>query len=683
MSKANDWRRTRRKGLGMLDTMLALGIGALASAGVLQLTLDSHQALVSAAVADKMNMMRSAAQVYLRANYGQLMENLPVGETVSIPLTGSDTIYGAGSLAANHELPDDFVPTAPNGQSYAFLVHNFAATASSNAHLEGLVITYGGDAMSDRQIGLAVEKMGAQGGGVKSSNVGPQDDAVVAGAYGLWSYPASAWATTTGYAPAAGHLAEIVDVTGRSQKDYLDRFYVGLDAMNTMYTDVDMDQNGVDTMTLVDGYNGNDISIGSSSSSANVRMANGAFGCNSGASGCGIAVGSAGGMYDYNNGWIAFTASGIRINGNGDNLSVEGTTAVESTLNVDVSLDLKNAGPVWQDGAGNDVSAQNYTSDGENYWFAAQGNGMANIMTPMMNAAKYITSSDLDGTATYYMVPDSSSYLDYLHMVSGYIQDSMSVAGSAAIGNSSDASASVGGATTVSGNLEAAKNIYTNGLTSNSIQGVLTNRGVINNSAYIGSSSKTRASLNADGTAEFNAYQYAKKFDATAGDYRVTEGDVSVGGDMNAYYSQNGQSYIVTPEGQEKLYGDVLTVFNVTQMSKDNTATVGMDQGSTYSSTSVRPDETYDTGQSSVVANGNLTVRGNLNAANVDLSGPYRVGMNMHFLYENNDAAGHASANGANCTSWGGTGSMVTAADRSSVAYCDANSVTRLFKLSD
>lgn len=671
-------RGARRFGLGMLDTMLALGLATIASASVFQMTQDSQQLIISVALADKMNMLRTAAQAYLQANYGVLQSYISAGSTVTIPLTGSDTLYGAGSLSAGRFLPSDFDPMGPNQQGFAFLVRSVAENGTEVAHLEGMIISYGGTNLSDRQVGMAVQKMGSYGGGILSTAINKNDGTELNGAYGLWSYPVSDWKTTTGYMPAAGHVAAIVMTSGRPVSDYLNRYYVGLDDANTMHTSINMDGSSLMTAKVIDGVGTNDIYVGTSSNPSSVYMQNGGYACLSDGTGCHLDIGTAGGFYDNNDGWITINSDGLRVSGTGNNMMVEGISTFDSSLSGSGAITLMNAGPIWTDGNSAQLPLKAYQFDTSNYWLVVgDETNLQNILAPMFNAGRFISASDVDNTGyTYYFQPDSASYIRYMTAQSLYVQNAMTVAGSTGWGGWSNISVGTSGTTTVGDQIRLSGSAYTNGVTG-STNGVKTVRGVVDDTAYIGDTD-SRAVLNSDGSAVYNANQYAARANVASGNLNVEEGDVVVNGTVNALYSTGGSTYRVWANDLDTANLD--TVDDYVQYWSAPNYSQGVTSGGTASSEDLWTETPYVMTTSSLTASGNIKATGNMHMAQLSVNGPVRIDGQQHFLFETM-ASGHSTANGADCTNQGGTGTLVTSGDRSTVAYCDATNTSRWWKL--
>lgn len=208
----------RQRGVTLLEALAALLIGALVIAGVSR--------MINVSLNDSRDQQVAAYQQQIAAAVGQAIK-LNYNTLLGIPATPS-TVYSMSDLVALNFLPPSFA-NAKNGfgQSFCLLVQQ-----PSPGQIDAMLITTGGTAIPDVDLGYIAANSGVGGGLIGSSQPG---NAV--GAYGGWSAPLATWnqGTCTG---AVGHLANQVFMTGPGNQstDFLYRVAVPghpeLNAMN-------------------------------------------------------------------------------------------------------------------------------------------------------------------------------------------------------------------------------------------------------------------------------------------------------------------------------------------------------------------------------------------------------------------------------------------------------------------
>lgn len=417
--------RRLKRGFGLLDLTLSLGIGAMAIAGLFQLEADTESGMRAIGLAQTMNQVSLATKGYLSSYSQAILSQTSPGDVVSVPITGSSgPVSGTTSLTSSGVLPASFTASAPLGQKLAVLLMHVAATTQVPEHMEGLVTTYGGNNLNDRQLGLVVNKIGGAGGAMMATPAPEISKASIQGAYGGWSYPAASWRTTTGFQPATGHAMEVVDVVGSPVSEYLDRYNTGNPEANTMHTDINMNNQNLSNTLTVSGVGSQDLYLNNSSHTGRVIMWNGGEACNSNSTGCHFDISDDGGFYDNNNNWVQFQGTnsmgGLRIAGTGNNLDVTGRTFAEGRLYAQAGEDIQGTNTLSFSSFGGSLSMF------DNNWLRASGgDGFYGILAPMMAASKFVDSNN----SNYYLTPSGDSYLNFVNMQSAWVNGIMNVAG--------------------------------------------------------------------------------------------------------------------------------------------------------------------------------------------------------------------------------------------------------------
>ncbi|MBS1035559.1 shufflon system plasmid conjugative transfer pilus tip adhesin PilV [Gluconobacter cerinus] len=389
----------KRKGFGLLDVLLALGISAMMFANIAQMQNDMTNNLHSAAIANEMQTLAAASKSYITQNYSQLSKL--AGSAIEVPITGNSGWNGIGDLEATGMLPDNFTTNLPMGQTVHLLIKETPANGVIPAHLEGLLVSSGGNPMDDRQIGLAMAKMGGNGGGIMKNPPPGVMPGYIQGSFASWSLPIQSW--SAGVSLSYGHVAMNLSSTMSPVAEWLDRYDTGNPEANRMHTNIDMNNFNLNNVNTIDGYNNNDINMGDSSHTGRVIMNNGMEACQGDASGCGVQVSNDGGFYDNNDGWITYQGvysdKGLKDN---NNLNVVGQTVSEKGINTSNSDGIKWMGSPAVNGA---VEAA-ATYDGT--WLNVTGSGgFEGLATTLLKAKEFIDSNNTD----YYVIPSNESHL--------------------------------------------------------------------------------------------------------------------------------------------------------------------------------------------------------------------------------------------------------------------------------
>ncbi|MGY3582237.1 type II secretory pathway pseudopilin PulG [Bradyrhizobium sp. USDA 4341] len=253
-------RRARQQGLTLIESAVALGIVAIMLATFGQMVAQNQQSIKSRAAALQLQQVTNAASQYIQTNYGQVLNNTPVGSVSYIPAGqtspgGAQPVGTAGmqSLQQSGFLSNTYVDNNPYGQQTALLV---TQPATAPGRLEAMLVTYGGQKISDDELGRIATAVGAAGGFMPAKptpNAGGAGQ--ILGSYGGWRSTAATWAANGGgVVPSAGHaMATLAFQNGALLQDFLYRHDIGNPDANSMYTDVHMQGNGLNGVGVICG----------------------------------------------------------------------------------------------------------------------------------------------------------------------------------------------------------------------------------------------------------------------------------------------------------------------------------------------------------------------------------------------------------------------------------------------
>lgn len=183
---------------------------------------------INQAAAQQALAIMDGATAYIRANYSTVL-------TAANPLV----TYSTTDIAAN--LGSNFATVNPYGQSYSIRVNKTAANK-----LETMVVTTGGETISESNLRQIAQMMGGAGGFVSSL-----DTSKAQGSYGGWSMPF----TNYGGTPGGGKIAGAVFFSdGQVVSDYLYRNAVaGHPEYNQMNTALGMNANNISNVGTLQG----------------------------------------------------------------------------------------------------------------------------------------------------------------------------------------------------------------------------------------------------------------------------------------------------------------------------------------------------------------------------------------------------------------------------------------------
>lgn len=223
--------RTRERGATLLEALAALFIAALMFIGLTMLINTSMQNIRDQQVAQYQSRLATAATQLVQANYAALASMATATSPAVVPLHG-----GAGTLQLASFLPASVQGQNAYGQSPCLLV-----TAPATGGLDALLVTEGGQAIPDLELGYIAANAGQGGGSIPAKTAtGAANNGAAYGAYGAWiiSTPNQSGAKCSGVATGTGHLVSEVFTSAPSNKnaDFLYRVRVpGYPDANAMH----------------------------------------------------------------------------------------------------------------------------------------------------------------------------------------------------------------------------------------------------------------------------------------------------------------------------------------------------------------------------------------------------------------------------------------------------------------
>lgn len=204
-----------QRGFTAIEMMVVMivSISALALGG--QWMSNYSDNMLNQAAADHAKSVADAATRYIKDNYSAVT-------AVATPTTPASITVPM--LQSTNYLPASFTANSPYGQSYSILALEPVA-----GQLQTLIVTNGGDTISELNLRRVAQLIGAKGGYVSltaSTNA--------TGSYGGWTMPLASY----GVSPGAGHVAvALFFQDGSLVSDYVYRNAVaGHPELNTMNT---------------------------------------------------------------------------------------------------------------------------------------------------------------------------------------------------------------------------------------------------------------------------------------------------------------------------------------------------------------------------------------------------------------------------------------------------------------
>ena len=221
-------KRIFQQGFLSIEVMIVLiVVTAGMGIGMQWLERDSDSKINQATAQQTIAIMDGAA-AYIKANYTTV-------QAAANPLI----TYTPADIAAN--LGTNFSTVNPYGQGYSIRVYKTGASK-----LETMVVTTGGESISDRNLRQIAQLVGAAGGFVSA-----QDTTKAQGAYGGWTMSFANYGTSPGSGKIAGAL---FFSDGQLVGDYLYRNAVaGHPEYNQMNTALGMNANDINNVGKLQG----------------------------------------------------------------------------------------------------------------------------------------------------------------------------------------------------------------------------------------------------------------------------------------------------------------------------------------------------------------------------------------------------------------------------------------------
>lgn len=205
-----------KSGFSLLEMAIAVGVSGMLMAGLWQMSGVADRTIQATTLATQATAVGAAAQAYLNINKSAVLALIPtLGDVVRIKVVTGDSAGNTPSLQAAGLLSSDFVNANPYGQTYVFYARREDAgvlgSADVNDRLVGLVITSGGNALSDSLGRVSASRIGAAGGFIYSDEnpASPTAATTIRGVADGWSIAlgSSGWSSAVGATATVGHLA--------------------------------------------------------------------------------------------------------------------------------------------------------------------------------------------------------------------------------------------------------------------------------------------------------------------------------------------------------------------------------------------------------------------------------------------------------------------------------------------
>jgi type II secretory pathway pseudopilin PulG len=249
-------RNLKERGFSLIEVGMTLIAIAISTATISLLLSDNANTLKAKAIAEKMKLVTSASHQYMTQNQNALVAaTVPGGAPIAIPAgktCGACAIpngpAGLPSIQGDGLLSSAYVDLNNAQQSHALLVKQLAS-----GDLEGIVTTYGGIPLEDKDIGYVSGLLGSFGGGVyTNAAIAPTNE--ISGSAGGWGDPTGNWNASIGGTPVqpiSGTVQASLSMAADSgmkpidPDDVLYRKDVGYPVRNTMETALDMGGNHI------------------------------------------------------------------------------------------------------------------------------------------------------------------------------------------------------------------------------------------------------------------------------------------------------------------------------------------------------------------------------------------------------------------------------------------------------
>ncbi|MBJ9686542.1 shufflon system plasmid conjugative transfer pilus tip adhesin PilV [Burkholderia vietnamiensis] len=239
----------QRGAITLVETLGVLIVASLVMPAVWGWLSDDADAKINRATADHDKQVVLAAAQYIKDNYAVALANATASTpaTITVPMLQSQypQMFGTGFSAKN-----------PYAQTVT--IQAYQPTAGT---LDTVIVTSGGQAISEGNMRKIAQLVGGAGGYISSANPN-----VANGIYGAWG------PKTIPSSPGAGHMVySLMFQNGALVSDYLYRKAVpGHPELNQMNTAIDMGGNNLNNAATVNAQKvvapaGNNVQVGNSS----------------------------------------------------------------------------------------------------------------------------------------------------------------------------------------------------------------------------------------------------------------------------------------------------------------------------------------------------------------------------------------------------------------------------------
>lgn len=224
-----------RTGSLLLESVLAIAVIAVVAMGAARAMNGWAEDTRDTVLAGQMKGLHAAVTSYSEADAAWILANLPSGGVVQVPWS---RVTASGFLD----------PAFSGTTAYDQTPQLFARRVGSSNEVQLLLLTTGGEALSDQRAAKVASLIGDRGGfvpyGTPSSPTTPPD--LVQGSYGGWSVSESSF-SSAGAAFVPGQVATLGHLSGDEVlADYLYRVeVVGRPAANQMQTDLSLGGNEI------------------------------------------------------------------------------------------------------------------------------------------------------------------------------------------------------------------------------------------------------------------------------------------------------------------------------------------------------------------------------------------------------------------------------------------------------
>ncbi|WP_179297049.1 shufflon system plasmid conjugative transfer pilus tip adhesin PilV [Burkholderia ubonensis] len=212
--------RRRARGFALIEMLAALAIAALMLAGIAMMMDTSLDDVRAQQAAQYQAQVTAAATRALKRDYDAWWQRAN---------TQTPVVMSLADLQATNDLPAALRPQNAYGQHTCVLVKRTA----TGTGLDALVVTTGGAAIGDKELGLVAASAGPGGGSISES-----DPTLARGAFNAWRMPLDTFLSGSSpkcdpndaAPPNAGHLANEIFFNGPGQQvnnEYLYRIGIG------------------------------------------------------------------------------------------------------------------------------------------------------------------------------------------------------------------------------------------------------------------------------------------------------------------------------------------------------------------------------------------------------------------------------------------------------------------------